>query len=54
MPARLYAFVPEEQDISNAEREELIKGLALVRDQLSGESRISKISERILCGFDGA
>ena len=29
MPARLYAFVPEEQDISNAEREELIKGRAI-------------------------
>lgn len=33
MPARLYAFVPEEQDISNAEREELIKGLERELDE---------------------
>ena len=33
MPARLYAFVPEEHDISNAEREQLIEGLERELDE---------------------
>ena len=33
MPARLYAFVPEEQNLSNAEREQLIEGLERELDE---------------------
>ena len=47
MPARLYAFVPEEQNLSNAEREQLIEGLEReltfypeIPDQLTNICRI--------------
>ena len=33
MPAKLYAFVPEEQNLSNAEREQLIEGLERELDE---------------------
>ena len=37
MPARLYAFVPEEQNLSNAEREQLIEGKSISLLQFSME-----------------
>ena len=33
MPARLYAFVPEEQNLSNTEREQLLEGLERELDE---------------------
>ena len=38
MPARLYAFVPEEQNLSNAEREQLIEGLERELDEIMNKN----------------
>lgn len=46
MPARLYAFVPEEQNLSNAEREQLIEGLERELDECY-EKRSGKTCLRI-------